>query len=75
MTASHEERPAPAGALLARAWSGLIWFAKGITGESRYDAYVAHERRVHPDREPMDEREFWRDEARRLDAAPEGRCC
>lgn len=49
--------------------------AKGVTGESKYQAYVDHERRAHPDREPMSEREFWRDEYRRQDANPEGRCC
>ena len=75
MTASREERPATAGALLARAWGGLLWWAKGVTGESKYQAYVTHERRAHPDREPMSERAFWRDEWRRQDANPEGRCC
>ena len=76
MTASASEgRPAAAGALLARAWRGLVWWAKGVTGESKYQAYVDHERRVHPDREPMTERAFWRDEYRRQDANPEGRCC
>ena len=75
MSRSSDGRPAAAGALLARAWAGAVWWAKGVTGESRYAAYVAHERRAHPDREPMSEREFWRDEYRRQDANPEGRCC
>ncbi len=72
---ASEGRPATAGALLARAWRGVVWWAKGVTGESKYQAYVDHERRVHPDREPMTERDFWRDEYRRQDANPEGRCC
>jgi uncharacterized short protein YbdD (DUF466 family) len=60
---------------LHRAWGGLVWWAKGVTGESKYQAYVDHERRVHPDRTPMTERQFWRDEYARQDANPEGRCC
>jgi len=72
---ASEGRPVTAGALLARAWRGVVWWAKGVTGESKYQAYVEHERRVHPDREPMTERDFWRDEYRRQDANPEGRCC
>lgn len=74
-TRASEGRPAAAGALLARAWRALVWWAKGVTGESKYQAYVDHERRAHPDREPMTERAFWRDEYRRQDASPEGRCC
>ncbi|WP_306231286.1 YbdD/YjiX family protein [Agrococcus beijingensis] len=72
---AHQEGPASAGALLWRAWDGLVWWAKGVTGESKYQAYLDHEGRVHPDRPVMTEREFWRDEYRRQDANPEGRCC
>lgn len=77
MTGMHasEERPVSAGALLARGWRAIVWWAKGVTGESKYAAYLAHERRAHPDRPPMSEREFWRDEYARQDANPEGRCC
>lgn len=64
-----------AGALLARGGRGLLWWARGVTGESKYQAYLDHERRVHPDSEPMTEREFWRDEYARQGANPEGRCC
>lgn len=59
----------------ARAWRWLVWFARGLTGEARYDAYLAHERACHPGREPMTEREFWRDRYRAQDADPGSRCC
>lgn len=60
---------------LARAWRGLVWYLKGLTGESRYAAYVAHARQTHPEAEPMSEREFWREHAAWQDANPQGRCC
>ena len=63
-----------AGAL-ARAWRGLVWYVRGVTGEAKYDAYLEHERQAHPDREPMTEREFWRDHYRQQDANPGSRCC
>jgi uncharacterized short protein YbdD (DUF466 family) len=67
-------RPA-ALAAAGRAWRGLVWFARGVTGESKYDAYVAHERAAHPDREPMSERDYWRCLYREQDANPGSRCC
>lgn len=75
MAARREGRAAAAVALLARAGRAVHWYAKGLTGESRYDAYVAHERRAHPDREPMSRDAFWRADARWQDANPQGRCC
>jgi len=69
--------PARSGALaaLGRAWRALVWFAKGVTGESKYAAYVAHERAAHPDRTPMTERDFWRCVYSEQDANPGARCC
>lgn len=58
-----------------RVWRALAWYAKGLTGESRYADYVAHERAAHPDREPMTEREYWRCVYREQDANPGSRCC
>ncbi|WOF24379.1 YbdD/YjiX family protein [Microbacterium betulae] len=50
-------------------------FLYGMTGQSRYAAYVAHERAAHPDREPLDEREFWRSVYREQERDPGSRCC
>ncbi|GAB3268006.1 YbdD/YjiX family protein [Microbacterium lacusdiani] len=60
---------------LGRAWRALAWYAKGLTGESKYGAYVAHERAAHPDRAPLTEREFWRCVYRDQEANPGSRCC
>jgi len=68
-------RPGPLAGALGRAWRGVAWWVRGVTGEARYDAYVAHERAAHPDREPMTPREFWRGVYREQDAHPGTRCC
>ena len=58
-----------------RAWRAVVWYLNGLTGQSRYAAYVAHERSQHPDREPMSERDFWRRHYAEQDADPGARCC
>lgn len=50
-------------------------FLSGMTGQSRYAAYLAHEREVHPGREPLSESAFWREIHRAQDRDPGGRCC
>ena len=50
-------------------------FLHGMTGQSRYSAYLAHERSVHPERTPLDEAAFWRRVYRDQDESPDGRCC
>ncbi|WP_261164561.1 YbdD/YjiX family protein [Microbacterium sp. Marseille-Q6965] len=62
-------------AVLARGWRALSWYARGVTGESRYDAYVAHARVAHPDCEPLSAREYWRRVYREQGANPGARCC
>ena len=58
-----------------RAWQAVAWYANGVTGESRYEAYRSHALAAHPEREPLDRRAFWRDYHRWQDANPQGRCC
>ncbi|WP_336246433.1 YbdD/YjiX family protein [Microbacterium resistens] len=60
---------------LRRAWRAVSWYVNGVTGQSRYAAYLAHERAAHPDRVPMTEREFWRRHYAAQDADPGARCC
>jgi len=53
------------------------WYVREVMGEGEgdYDRYLAHHRRVHPGRPPLDRREF---ERRRMDARdrdPGMRCC
>ena len=65
----------PAAAGLRGAWDRARWWVRQLTGEGRYDAYLAHHRAHHPDVDPMTEREFWRDEYAKQDANPGSRCC
>ncbi|WP_114559899.1 YbdD/YjiX family protein [Desertihabitans aurantiacus] len=58
-----------------RVWRGLRWYLHGLTGESRYEAYLDHERRAHPDRTPLSRAEFWRGVHADQDRNPQGRCC
>jgi len=62
-------------AAIRRAWGAVRWYVRGVTGESRYDAYVAHARAAHPDREPLSARDYWRRVYREQDANPGARCC
>jgi len=64
-----------ARAALGRAWRAAAWYVRGVTGESRYDAYVAHARAAHPDRPPLSAREYWRRVYREQGANPGARCC
>ena len=63
------------GALLRRGWHALAWYANGLTGQSKYACYREHEESAHPDREPLSERDFWRQHYARQDADPGARCC
>ena len=64
---------------LARAasagWASLRWYVRQVMGDDAYATYVAHERSAHPDREPMGEREFWREHYAEQDRNPGSRCC
>jgi uncharacterized short protein YbdD (DUF466 family) len=39
-----------------RAWNAVAWYVNGVTGQSRYTAYIAHERERHPERVEQSER-------------------
>lgn len=51
------------------------WYVRGVTGADRYDRYVEHLRRTHPDAEIPSVKQFWRDTYAELDANPSTRCC
>lgn len=55
--------------------SAVEWFTSGMLGGDKYQKYLAHHRQTGCDHAPMNEREFWRDYHRRLDANPGARCC
>lgn len=58
-----------------RAWRAVARYVNGLTGQSRYADYVAHERERHPGQVPLSEREFWRRHYAAQDADPGARCC
>ncbi|REJ08180.1 DUF466 domain-containing protein [Microbacterium bovistercoris] len=61
--------------MLRRAWRRLAWYVNGLTERSKCTCYLEHERSVHPDREPMSEREFRRTHYADQDANPGARRC
>ncbi len=62
-------------ALVVQAGRGVRWYMTNLMGDSAYGTYVAHHRRVHPNEEPMTERQFWRQKMDDQDRNPGARCC
>ncbi|GHH70212.1 YbdD/YjiX family protein [Promicromonospora soli] len=62
-------------AVVRRGWRALAWYVTGVLGESDYQRYVAHLRRVHPDAVVPTVREYWRERYAEQDANPGARCC
>ncbi|MGW2094763.1 YbdD/YjiX family protein [Promicromonospora sukumoe] len=61
--------------VVRRGWRALTWYVTGVLGESDYQRYVAHLRRVHPDAAVPTVRDYWRDRYAAQDANPGARCC
>ncbi|MDQ1126156.1 uncharacterized short protein YbdD (DUF466 family) [Microbacterium sp. SORGH_AS 505] len=61
--------------LVLRTGRGIRWYMTTLMGDTAYATYVAHQRRVHPDEEPMTERQFWRQKMDDQDRNPGARCC
>lgn len=59
--------------VVRRAWRGLRWYLKEVTGEARWDEYVA--RCAREGREPMTRRAFERHRAEQREHDPRARCC
>ena len=51
------------------------WFVRGVTRADRYDRYVEHLRRTHPEAAIPTEREFWREHYEEMERNPTTRCC
>ena len=60
-------------AVLVRAVSGLRWYLRAISGESRWDDYLERCRRQGD--EPMSRRAFERHRDEHRERAAQGRCC
>ena len=58
-----------------RAFEGVRWYLREVSGESRYDRYVEHMRRDHPAQAVMSRREYERRRMQMRDENPRARCC
>lgn len=54
---------------------GVRWYVTSLMGDNAYATYLAHQRRHHPDLEPLTERQFWRERMDDQDRNPGARCC
>ena len=43
-------------ATLSKAWRGVVWYMREISGEARYDHYLEHFAAEHPDERPLSEK-------------------
>ncbi|MBV7362824.1 YbdD/YjiX family protein [Actinomycetaceae bacterium TAE3-ERU4] len=50
-----------------------LW--RDFTGESAYERYLDHHRRHHPEKEPMTERQFWRERREFAEKNVSTGCC
>jgi uncharacterized short protein YbdD (DUF466 family) len=59
--------------VLARAGRGVVWYLRQLSGEAKWDEYVA--RCAAEGTEPMTRREFERHRADHQERSPQSRCC
>lgn len=59
----------------ARLAARLRWFCRELFGDAKYERYVEHLRREHPDAAVPDRRAFWRRHYAEQDRDPGARCC
>ncbi len=52
-----------------------IDMARLMVGQPSYDAYLAHMRSHHPDRQPLSRAQFFRDREQARYGGGSGRCC
>lgn len=70
--------PAPRpedGDIVQRAWRGTVAVVRGLSGLDKYDRYVRHRARAHPDEPMLEEAEFWRCTWQAEGENPQARCC
>ena len=57
------------------AFSGVRWYLREVSGETKYDRYVEHRRRNHPGEPVMSRRDFERRRQDLRESRPQNRCC
>lgn len=60
---------------LVRAFRGVRWYLRELTGETQYDRYLERHAREHPGTSPLPRREFERRRIAGQDPKPGSRCC
>jgi uncharacterized short protein YbdD (DUF466 family) len=58
-----------------RAFAGIRWYLREVSGESAYDRYVEHARRDHPGEPVMSRRDFERRRQDARESRTQARCC
>lgn len=64
-----------AASAVARAYRGIRWYVREVTGESAYDRYLQNECGGHPGKVHLDRRTFERRRQDLEDQRPQQRCC
>jgi len=59
----------------AKIASQIGWYWGTLMGDTHYQRYVEHRRRVHPGEKVVSEREYWRMRHAATDSNPNPRCC
>ncbi len=62
-------------AIAARAWRAVVWYAREVSGEARYEHYVERFAREHPGDEPLSERAYLRAREEHERLHPNTSCC
>lgn len=60
---------------LSRAFRGVRWYLREVSGEADYDRYVSRARLHHGDANVLSRRDFERRKANAREANPGARCC
>ncbi len=66
---------------MRRAWQGIRWYLRELTGESQYDRYLARyaehaeHAKGHAGTAPLSRKEFERARQDRTPTGPGSRCC
>ena len=62
-------------AIAARAGRAVVWYAREVSGEARYEHYVERFAREHPGEEPLSERAYLRAREEHERLHPNTSCC
>lgn len=58
-----------------RAWNGVVWYVRELSGEAKYDHYLEHFAAEHPGQTPLSEKEYLRQREEYDKQHPNTSCC